>query len=149
MVNCRPGGRYEIVLDVLDHAKKYAQGTGRDLLTKTGIMLGLGEDRGELMSVLADLRSVDCDILTLGQYLRPSPDHLPVVRYLPPEEFADLNPTACFGLPACGIGTPGAQFVSCLGTCDLIRVERAASPATLAEMRRAAASTPRPFLSVG
>ena len=88
---CRPGGRYEIALDVLDYAKKNARATGREVLTKTGIMLGLGEDRSELMSVLADLRAVGCDILTLGQYLRPSPEHLPVVRYLPPEEFADLK----------------------------------------------------------
>ena len=57
-------------------------------------MLGLGEDRGELITVFRDLRAVGCDILTLGQYLRPSPDHLPVVRYLPPEEFAELKAEA-------------------------------------------------------
>jgi lipoic acid synthetase len=88
---CRPGGRYETVLDVLNHAKKYAQASGQKLLTKTGIMLGLGEERTELMTVLRDLRAAGCDILTLGQYLRPSQDHLPVVRYLPPEEFTDLK----------------------------------------------------------
>jgi lipoic acid synthetase len=88
---CRPGGRYATALDVLDHAKKYARAMGRETLTKSGIMLGLGEEHDELMHVIADLRSVDCDILTLGQYLRPSPDHLPVVRYLPPEEFAELK----------------------------------------------------------
>jgi lipoic acid synthetase len=88
---CRPGGRYETVLNVLEHAKKYGRAASREIMTKTGIMLGLGEERGELMQVLADLRAVDCDILTLGQYLRPSPDHLPVARYLPPEEFADLK----------------------------------------------------------
>jgi lipoyl synthase len=88
---CRPGGRYEIALSVLEYAKKTARATGREVLTKSGIMLGLGEDRSELMSVLADLRTVGCDILTLGQYLRPSAEHLPVVRYLPPEEFADLR----------------------------------------------------------
>jgi len=87
----RPGGRYETVLNVLEHAKKYGRAASREIMTKTGIMLGLGEERGELMQVLADLRAVDCDILTLGQYLRPSPDHLPVARYLPPEEFADLK----------------------------------------------------------
>jgi len=54
----------------------------------------LGEERAELIDVLNDLRAVDCDILTLGQYLRPSPDHLPVVRYLPPEEFTDLKTEA-------------------------------------------------------
>jgi lipoyl synthase len=57
-------------------------------------MLGLGEERGELLHVFADLRSVDCDILTLGQYLRPSHDHLPVVRYLPPSEFAEIKQEA-------------------------------------------------------
>jgi lipoic acid synthetase len=91
---CRPGGRYETVLDVLEYAKKYAQASGHELLTKTGIMLGLGEERAELMTVLGDLRGAGCDILTLGQYLRPSQDHLPVVRYLPPEEFTDLKAEA-------------------------------------------------------
>jgi lipoyl synthase len=91
---CRPGGRYETVLDVLEYAKKYAQSSGHELLTKTGIMLGLGEEHAELMTVLGDLRGAGCDILTLGQYLRPSQDHLPVVRYLPPEEFTDLKAEA-------------------------------------------------------
>jgi lipoyl synthase len=91
---CRPGGRYETVLDVLEYAKKYAQASGHELLTKTGIMLGLGEEHAELMTVLGDLRGAGCDILTLGQYLRPSQDHLPVVRYLPPEEFTDLKAEA-------------------------------------------------------
>jgi lipoyl synthase len=88
---CRPGGRYEVSLDVIEHAKAAAQGSHRGLLTKAGIMLGLGEEREELMAVLRDLRSVRCDILTLGQYLRPSQDHLPVMRYVPPEEFAELK----------------------------------------------------------
>jgi lipoic acid synthetase len=57
-------------------------------------MLGLGEEHGELMRVLKDLRAVDCDILTLGQYLRPSQDHLAVVRYVPPSEFAELKTEA-------------------------------------------------------
>jgi lipoic acid synthetase len=88
---CRPGGRYHISLDVLAHAKKAASEQGRELLTKAGLMLGLGEERDELLGVLRDLRAVGCDILTLGQYLRPSADHLPVVRYVPPEEFAELK----------------------------------------------------------
>jgi lipoyl synthase len=88
---CRPGGRYEVSLGVLRHAKDSARARGRDILTKAGIMLGLGEERGELMSVLEDLRGVECDILTLGQYLRPSPDHLPVARYVTPAEFAELR----------------------------------------------------------
>ncbi len=88
---CRPGGHYELSLDVLAHAKKSAAAIGREILTKAGLMLGLGEERDELMRVLGDLRTVACDILTLGQYLRPSRDHLPVVRYVTPEEFADLR----------------------------------------------------------
>jgi lipoic acid synthetase len=88
---CRPGGHYQVSLEVLAHAKRTAEKLGRDLLTKTGIMLGLGEEPEELMQVLRELRAVDCDILTLGQYLRPSLDHLPVVRYVPPAEFAQLR----------------------------------------------------------
>lgn len=88
---CRPGGRYEASLDVLLHAKASAQKRDRPLLTKAGLMLGLGEERIELMQVLRDLRSVDCDILTMGQYLRPSQDHLPVDRYVTPAEFAELK----------------------------------------------------------
>ncbi|HLW71723.1 MAG TPA: lipoyl synthase [Candidatus Binataceae bacterium] len=86
---CRPGGRYELSLEVLAYAKAAAH--GRALLTKAGVMLGLGEERDELIQVLRDLRAAGCDILTLGQYLRPSPDHLPVVRYVPPAEFAELK----------------------------------------------------------
>jgi lipoic acid synthetase len=88
---CRPGGRYELSLDVLAYAKESARKLDRDLLTKAGLMLGLGEGRDELMRVLRDLRSVECDILTIGQYLRPSQDHLPVERYVPPAEFAELK----------------------------------------------------------
>jgi lipoyl synthase len=58
--------------------------------TKSGLMLGLGETRDELLDVLADLLETGCSLLTLGQYLQPSPEHLPVVRYLPPQEFDDL-----------------------------------------------------------
>jgi lipoic acid synthetase len=88
---CRPGGHYEVSLEVLAYAKQTALELGRGVLTKTGIMLGLGEEHNELMRVFHDLRAVDCDILTLGQYLRPSQDHLPVVRYVPPPEFAELR----------------------------------------------------------
>ena len=88
---CRPGGHYEVSLEVLAYAKQTALESGRGVLTKTGIMLGLGEERSELMRVFNDLRAADCNILTLGQYLRPSADHLPVVRYVPPAEFAELK----------------------------------------------------------
>ncbi|MGH7948230.1 MAG: lipoyl synthase, partial [Candidatus Binataceae bacterium] len=87
----RPGGRYERSLAVIRHAKMTARGLGRNLFTKTGMMLGLGEERDELIGVLRDLRNIECDILTLGQYLRPSKDHLPVTRYVPPDEFAELR----------------------------------------------------------
>lgn len=62
--------------------------------TKSGLMLGLGETRDELFDVLADLLSAGCDYLTLGQYLQPSPGHLPVVRYVPPQEFDELGQAA-------------------------------------------------------
>lgn len=62
--------------------------------TKSGLMLGLGESRQELFDVLADLLDSGCDMLTLGQYLQPSPEHLPVVQYFPPEEFAELGSAA-------------------------------------------------------
>jgi lipoic acid synthetase len=91
---CRPGGHYELSLDVLTHAKSVARSLGHHLLTKTGIMLGLGEERDELMRVFQDLRKVECDILTLGQYLQPSREHLPVVRYVPPSEFSELKADA-------------------------------------------------------
>jgi lipoic acid synthetase len=88
---CRPGGHYEVSLEVLAYAKQTALESGRNVLTKTGVMLGLGEERGEVIRMLNDLRGAHCDILTLGQYLRPSEDHLPVVRYVPPAEFAELK----------------------------------------------------------
>ncbi len=86
----RPGGRYDRTLDLLRRAKERRPG----LLTKTGLMMGLGEERAEVESVFADLGAVACDILTLGQYLRPTPDHLPIDRYLPPEEFSELREIA-------------------------------------------------------
>ena len=90
----RPGGNYRRSLDVLAHAKDLAQAVERPLLTKAGVMLGLGEEREELLAVLRDLRAVRCDIVTLGQYLRPSRDHLPVERYVTPDEFAELRSAA-------------------------------------------------------
>jgi lipoic acid synthetase len=88
----RPGARYERSLDVLASARACRP----DLVTKTGLMLGLGETTAELAAVFRDLRAVGCEVLTLGQYLRPSADarHLPVERYVPPEEFASLRDRA-------------------------------------------------------
>ncbi len=90
----RPGGDYRRSLDVLLHAKEAARGRQRGLLTKAGVMLGLGEEIGELLAVIRDLRDVQCDILTLGQYLQPSKAHLAVARYVRPEEFAELRERA-------------------------------------------------------
>src|SRR6185369_11952840 len=83
----RLGARYERSLDVLAHAKRTAPTTP----VKSGLMLGLGERPDEVLQVMRDLRAHHVDILTLGQYLRPSPKHLPIVRYVPPEEFADFR----------------------------------------------------------
>ncbi len=86
----RPGARYERSIELLRHAKLHRPG----LLTKTGLMLGLGEEHDELRGVFTDLGAVGCNILTLGQYLRPSSSQLPVERYLPPAEFAALRDEA-------------------------------------------------------
>jgi lipoyl synthase len=80
----RLGARYERSLDILATAKQLKPGCP----TKSGLMLGLGETPQEVLSVMRDLRAQGVDILTLGQYLRPSPKHLPIVRYVTPEEFA-------------------------------------------------------------
>jgi lipoic acid synthetase len=86
----RLGARYERSLDVLDHAKRAAPA----IPTNSGLMLGLGETNAEILQVMRDLRARRVDILTLGQYLRPSPKHLPIARYVPPEEFAELGAAA-------------------------------------------------------
>lgn len=78
-----PRASYEQTLSVLAHAKKYRP----DILTKTSLMLGLGERDHEIMQTMDDLREIDVDILTLGQYLRPTPNHLAVERYVSPDEF--------------------------------------------------------------
>lgn len=83
----RLGARYERSLDVLAYVKQAAPGTP----TKSGLMLGLGETLEEVAAVMRDLRSANVDILTLGQYLRPSARHLPIIRYVPVEEFAELK----------------------------------------------------------
>jgi lipoic acid synthetase len=79
----RPQAVYERSLALLRQAKEQQP----DMLTKSGLMLGLGEEPEEIRQVLLDLRAVGCDILTLGQYLRPSARHLPVARFYPPDEF--------------------------------------------------------------
>jgi lipoic acid synthetase len=83
----RPQGSYRMSLELLGRAKAIRPGQ----LTKSGLMVGLGESDDEVRGVLRDLRSVGVDIVTLGQYLRPSREHLPVERYLTPEGFARLE----------------------------------------------------------
>jgi lipoic acid synthetase len=83
----RPGGRYERALELLARVKQL----DARMLSKSGIMVGLGEQWDELLTAIRDLRSVGCDILTLGQYLRPSTTHLPVARYYTPDEFGRLR----------------------------------------------------------
>jgi lipoic acid synthetase len=85
----RPGARYDRSIELLRLAKE--AGTA---LTKAGLMLGLGETESELADVFRDLRAIGCDILTLGQYLRPSPEQLPVERFVTPEEFDHLGRAA-------------------------------------------------------
>jgi lipoic acid synthetase len=84
---CRPGGRYERVLNIFRAAKRIAPG----IPTKSGIILGMGETLEEVEVVMRDLRSVDVDILTLGQYLRPSESHIPIDRYVTPDEFRAMR----------------------------------------------------------
>jgi lipoic acid synthetase len=82
-----PKSQYRWTLELLKHIKD----RNASIKTKSGLMLGLGETRQELLDCLADLRRYDCDFLTLGQYLQPGPRYLPVVRYVPPEEFDELR----------------------------------------------------------
>lgn len=83
----RSGGRYARTLELLDRARRYAP----DIPTKSGVMVGLGEERDELTATFRDLRDAGCGILTIGQYLRPTAAHSPMVRYYHPDEFADLK----------------------------------------------------------
>jgi lipoic acid synthetase len=83
----RPGGRYDRALQVLDRSREYAP----DIPTKSGLMVGLGEEWDELVATLRDLRANGCQIVTIGQYLRPSLANLPMSRYYTPAEFAELK----------------------------------------------------------
>lgn len=82
----RPKGRYQRSLDLLDRVRALAP----DMVTKSGMMVGLGETKEEILQTMRDLRAVGCQILTIGQYLRPSPKHVPVERFYPPQEFQEL-----------------------------------------------------------
>jgi lipoic acid synthetase len=92
----RPGFRYERSLDVL------AQARAAGLVTKSNLILGLGEERDEVVPAMADLREAGCDLLTITQYLRPSPRHHPVERWVHPEEFVELR-EAALGLGFAGV----------------------------------------------
>ena len=83
----RHGGNYERTLELLRRAKEW----GYTSFTKSGIILGMGETREELLETMDDLRAIDVDVLTLGQYLRPGPDYHPIDRYYTPEEFRALK----------------------------------------------------------
>ncbi|HWQ69561.1 MAG TPA: lipoyl synthase, partial [Patescibacteria group bacterium] len=83
----RPGSGYERSLELLANARRMAPGS----VTKSGVIAGFGETWQELLRTMADLREVDCDILTLGQYLRPSYAHVPIRKYYTPEEFRELK----------------------------------------------------------
>ena len=85
-ITVRPGARYFASIRLLQHVKEIDP----PMFTKSGIMVGLGEERHEVLQVMDDLRAADVDFLTVGQYLQPSRKHHPVVRFVPPEEFKDL-----------------------------------------------------------
>ncbi len=87
----RRRARYDRSLGVLERAKAMAATDGYPVHTKSSIMVGLGETREELSRTFRDLRAVDCDILTIGQYLRPTERHLPLIRYYHPDEFAEMK----------------------------------------------------------
>ncbi len=86
----RSGSRYERSLQLLETAKRLDP----TIITKSGVMAGLGEEMDELLAVFRDLANVGVDILTVGQYLRPSKDHLPMARYYTPDEFAQMKAAA-------------------------------------------------------
>jgi lipoic acid synthetase len=86
----RSGARYERSLELLRYSKELKP----EGLTKSGVMVGLGEETAELLDVFRDLAATGCDILTVGQYLRPSRDHLPMARHYTPREFTELKTEA-------------------------------------------------------
>jgi lipoic acid synthetase len=86
-----PRATYEQSLATLRHAKNFARSIGHPLYTKSAVMLGLGEESAELSEAFDDLRSYDVDVLTIGQYLRPSMQHLPVEKFVTPDEFTSYG----------------------------------------------------------
>ena len=116
---------------IVSRAWKQVKDEAPDMPTKSGLMLGLGETMDEVLEVASDLRGVGCDMLTLGQYLQPSPGQLPVERYVPPEEFdeiGDLCRTMGYSMVASGPFVRSsyhademAAEVSVGGFCGLLR----------------------------
>ena len=97
----RPGANYDWSLELLKQYKARRP----DVLTKSGLMVGLGETKEEIIEVMQHMRNHDIDMLTIGQYLQPSKDHLPVARYVHPDEFAEYTKLAeemGFKHAACG-----------------------------------------------
>ena len=104
----RPGGRYDRALQLLDRARTYAP----DIPTKSGLMVGLGEEWDEVVQTLRDLSAVGCRIVTIGQYLRPSLANLPMSRYYTPAEFAELKRIGLeLGIGHVESGPAGPQLV--------------------------------------
>ena len=83
----RAKGNYDLSLEFLAKAKEIDS----NIATKSGIMVGLGETKDELIATMEDLRAVDCNLLTIGQYLQPSKKHIPINRFYTPEEFKELE----------------------------------------------------------
>jgi lipoic acid synthetase len=86
----RSGARYERTLKLLENVKRFTPG----MVSKSGLMVGLGETMGEMLAVFRDLAAIKLDILTVGQYLRPSKDHLPIARFYTPDEFRFMKEEA-------------------------------------------------------
>ena len=104
----RPGARYFHSLRLLQRVKELDP----TMFTKSGIMVGLGEERNEVLQVMDDLRSADVDFLTIGQYLQPTRKHHAVVRFVPPDEFKSLRDRRlCQGLPD-GVGVAADALVA-------------------------------------
>ena len=86
-LNVRPGSRYFASIKLLESSKKIKP----NIFTKSGLMVGLGENKNEILQVMDDLRTANVDFLTIGQYLQPSPKHFPLQRYYKPHEFVELK----------------------------------------------------------
>ena len=84
----RPRGNYDVSMELLGRVKEMTDGK---MPTKSGMMVGLGETREEIVETMGDLRRVNCDLLTIGQYLRPSKKHHPIIRFYHPDEFKELE----------------------------------------------------------